>query len=811
MIQHDSKPKEHDPTKLHVQLGIGGAGKLAILLFLRMFWDKFQQSLRNLIVDTDKTDIEGLAKWQKFLMVDFPVAAFLRKLRNDPASIPGDGLADRVSQYRKGLGGSESINSGLQTMRLLGWALLSFYLNRYAVELNYFLLSPINQLHHYVADRCKQRGLSNIQDKLELTITLVFSTAGGTGSSIGILIANYLHKIVRERGGFTRFSLEADILLPGPMIHRAVNASLLLGNTFATLVEILRPYALDEAELPRIMLGKIDLIRRQLFRRIYLYDGINLGGYTLNSRELVCQIRNAVYLLRSFGQEAAEYRARLADIHVAYPNIYSSAGACIIQFDAAHITRMFQERTGMAWLARLTERMPETQAHAQAEAYLSDFLEAHPGWQTVPAFVTDSSGAPLRMQLPSSKRGFRKIRAQIAGRFNHYKQRWQDTLNQLVAQSIEEQSHSLRHALSQLANQPMGISLAVAFLRVLSERLQHQQTQIEMQLQESKRQLAQVQASSQQQLKGLAHLFGSKQPSAAIYQQLADGELNHKRHQAQAHYCKQVLALIEGYVENMQGLRATFIAFEEAIDGRHQQYLEDYTNRQSIAVQSVVCPDEADGWYQEQVEDALTQVSQQLWIGWLEKDERFGLLQQGSEPQSRCLILSKEGMNRFLEECAQPWNGLKDKTVEGILKEQGRTPESIFAEMEKAATPLISIAEEECIPEPQRLLVLATETEHFFKTLPEQTGLTTTATGNPHQMSLLFTIHGLAMEHLTKYSDFKHAYDVAMAEGRNLHVYPDDALLQPQTKKRRRRSSAKPASGDVIAVPPDADTQQQSD
>ncbi|MEZ4676462.1 MAG: hypothetical protein R2932_19730 [Caldilineaceae bacterium] len=122
--------------------------------------------------------------------------------------------------------------------------------------------------------------------------------------------------------------MEADVILPGPMTHKAVNIGLLLANSYATLSECTGTF------MPHLLINRCRISNWGLpsvyganrSRHIYLYDGINLGGYTFKERRDVCDVRNAVYELRNFGVEGAEYRSRLADIHFQYPRILSAAG-----------------------------------------------------------------------------------------------------------------------------------------------------------------------------------------------------------------------------------------------------------------------------------------------------------------------------------------------------------------------------------------------------------------------------------------------------------------------------------------------------
>ena len=784
----------HDPTQLHVQISIGGAGKEAGLRqLMNGFVARFADVLRILFIDTDKKDIDQLPKWMKFLMNDFPAAAFLEQLETNPEQIPGSGLTDRISQYRQGLGGSESITAGLLTFRQLGWPLLTFYLCRYAVEFFYFLLAPFQDLHAFAANFCHRRGQGNIQDRLRVVATLVFSSCGGTGSSLGLLIANLFHYLLPHRGGYTRYTLEADILLPGPMTHKAVNISLLLANTYATLREVQAPYATPHQPLPDIELGPLWLPRQQPFTQIYLYDGINLGGYTFKERQHVCDVRNAVYELRNFGLEGAEYRSRLADIHFQYPQIFSAAGASIWEYDPAHIMTEMGYQTGQAHLQRLMSQLPENVTQQRVREIMDAFLTAYPNFLRLPAFATDPSGKPLQVSLaPLHKQPLKQLPPLLNHRLKQVQQHWQTSLDALVATAIQERCQQVIRVLEHLLSQEGGGYLAQTWLQNLITRLQVQQAGQQAEIEQAKTQVAKYKEEAQASPTGIRQWWPFRRSLAYLtkQQRLLDASLGYFRHEARLRVVAQLHHELATFEQACGQFVEMLTACSELLVQHHQTYMADYAQRQSIAVQSVVCPDQAAEWYQAGEKAALVYVSQQLRPVWTADTKRFDLEQHVPDDRgSSYLTLNEEGILRHAAVCQRPWQHLEDKTVEAILHEQGRTAESIYADMESAASPLVSLAEVRQVPAAQRLLVLATETPYFFKDLPVQTGLSVIATGNSRRVSLLYTIHGLALDHLMKSDDFRTAYEQALEQNRNLHIYPDAEISSPEPKTKKRRAS----------------------
>lgn len=792
----------------NVDIKLGGGGKEAGNLQIASGFDiKHHAEFRQLMLDTDSKDIESVPKKEKFLMNDFPAADFIRELEQSNGKIPGDGLQGETTQFTQALGGSESITAGLQTHRKLAWPLMSFYLLRYAIVLFYFILQPFRELLAYRRLACGSSTPANIQDRERVRITMCGSLCGGTGSGLLLPIADLCHYLVPHRAGISRYVVEADLFLPGPMTHRAVNVDLLLANTYASQLELCRRYQHDSEQLSNVQLGPISLERRQPFRHMYLYGDVNLFGSIFTERSEVCQVRNTVYELRNFGIEGAEYHSRLADIHFKYPNIFSAAGACILEFDSEHYITKFGYLSANAYIEQLVRTLPDDACTQQAQSALETFLNQHPTWNAVPKFAMDASQKPLRMQVEMRGRG-QQIKQRFSQLFDQQKEAWQETLNSLLARSVQQQTNILTAYLETVMNEKAGFQIGMRFLVAIRLHLQDQLAQVNQHGEATALQMQQSLARMKTPQKGWRTWFSLKsgKTMGTGLQRVADAQLNQYRNQVQRRYLEQMIAVIDQMSSAGARMHTTLVAFQKLLLEADERYAEAYEKSQSVAVIPAICPDQAARWYEQKADEVSNQVREKVSIAWKSEEGRFAMIQQGDSTREDCLILSEEAVQRHLEVCMQPWEYLADLSIEEILRKAGRRAEDVFAELEKAAAPLVSLSDEKQIPAAQRLLVLATESNHFFSELPAQTGLSVISTGNKQRISLLYTIHGLAADQLKKFGDYKAAYDKALLDGRSLHVYPDMEHKQAarKPKKRGRKKTTKVVDESSTVAPENA-------
>ncbi len=130
--------------------------------------------------------------------------------------------------------------------------------------------------------------------------------------------------------GFAAVEFTAHILLPGPMLHRAKDPQALKANTWAFLLELMQRY---ECKLPPLQLGPYKVPRsHRPFRHIYLYDETNAMEQVLTSREQINDMVKENWKLMNLGPEGREYKSRLVDFQLEYPNIFSSAGCHILEY-----------------------------------------------------------------------------------------------------------------------------------------------------------------------------------------------------------------------------------------------------------------------------------------------------------------------------------------------------------------------------------------------------------------------------------------------------------------------------------------------
>ena len=360
----------------------------------------------------------------------------------------------------------------------------------------------------------------------------------------------------------------------------------------------------------------------------------------------------------------------------------------------------------------------------------------------------------------------------------------------MIASEIDKRWQQVIVELESLMTVPGGFDIAQIFMTGLIQQFQERLTEYKTQMEQSRSQVARSKQLAQAKPQGFQRLFfwlvGKRQ--LAGQQRLLDATLNFFRHQSQVQVVEQSIAELKKLQVELNSFCATLNAFAERVRAEHQTFLEEYAQSCPIVVQSVVCPDQAERWYEQGRTHAADYLQTHQNLAWMPEQRQFGLQQITEEgTEDKCLILSDTGLERYMTLCQKPWSHLADKSVEEILREQGRSAEEVYADLESAAAPLVSLDEVRQVPAAHRLLVLASETPHFFADLPTQTGLSVIATGNRKRISLLYTIHGLALEHLMKAEDFRTAYE-QVADCSSLHVYPDTSETRSPVKRSKRRA-----------------------
>jgi hypothetical protein len=207
-------------------------------------------------------------------------------------------------------------------------------------------------------------------------------------------------------------------------------------------------------------------------------------------------------------------------------------------------------------------------------------------------------------------------------------------------------------------------------------------------------------------------------------------------------------------------------------------------------VESVVKDEDIDRFYNEGKADALDMITQGLHMTWLADEGKFILeYLTADQPTSndRVSILSPEGMAWHVEYCQQAWYGLRELSIEQILRDRGEDPLAVAAELEQRALPWVAVKEVKQIPAEQKLLLLGTETGEtgFWRGTATRLGIINfVATGDRTRIVFLYTAHGLDVFNLRQAAAWDHAYDQAIQEGKPLHVVPElDPLVEQDQEK----------------------------
>lgn len=802
------QPTEHDFGLRYLNLCLGGGGKE----FAQV--QKQEETLRGShphvhtkVIDTDPEGLADFYAQDALLLTEVPGADLAREMEENPEQFPGSAKFGEPGKFWKALGATEELNAGLQTARVLIHLVLLFFFNRYYARVVSFILEPIRDLQRFIKmANVAENGYKPTTQRLRLMITLVFSSAGGTGSGLGILLADILHTLLRNFWGIAGYETTAHIILPGPMTHRAIEPQTLMANTYATFKEILLRYT---KRLSTIRLGSLEVLRiYRPFKQLYAYEETNLRGRIFTSRRQVVQVISVVWQLMNFGPEGAQYRARLADYFIDIPNLLSAAGACIWEFPVTRIIVDFGYRLGRQSALTLIQPLPEAEARQKGQQQLVDFLHKHPEFRDLPKFQNDRSGKPIRVNLDGLAKGERRLIPRALERFAQRQvPAWKTSLDELLIASVSQFDQVLAIEVEQVLNRKGGFSIALAFLEGLETLLQEQRDQQQVRTEQAWRtkQRGETRMETRQNSAWWARLsLTPRKDYVADHQSLLESQVEVLRTTARMQLIQHLLAQIENHRTACGDWRLALSTLAERMETERVFFLQKYQAEQSIAVESVVSDAEIDRMYENKLLPSLREALASLKFKWALEKHQFVLeyLQDdGDESVADQAVLSPQGIQRHAEYCQKFWQSIRNETVENLLKQKGLSPEQVLQDLKIKAAPLVSINEVKQLPAEKPLLILASETGDFFKGLVGTTGLSTVATGNKHRLSLLYTIHGLHPFKLMKAESWRQAYEQAIAQGRALHVYPEtDFLEEPEapssTAAQVAKDIAEPELGD---------------
>lgn len=766
-----------DPNQLSLEIAVGGTGKDAVLEHRAEPEIADSKTIKTLFVDTDAAELDHIPQEDKFLMTDYAASLHFDQLANNPERYDHQELVPFVGDYRAAMGRTREISTGLMTNRILGRPLLDYYATRMFAVLAAFFLMPVRALHAYANSSCVQGFQGHVQERMRLSVCFVASICGGTGSSVGQLLQNLVDYLLMHQGGFSRYHLEADLFLPGVMESKAQNPDLLRANAQAVFKENLRVIT---QTIQEFRLGTLTLSRDLPLRFLYLFDNINALGKVLETRRQVIQMRNLVFNLRSLGVSGQEMRSRVVDIHLESPAIYSAAGAAKFVYDVVHVLTVMGYRTGQAVVKALIESLTDEETAAAVSAWWSRVQRKFPALISVPAFQTTVKGSPLKLMMSSVIQGQPRMRVGtvVAQSIKRAQSGWTQAFTELKQQTVTSCEQVLIQQLTSILNTPGGFDVAKGMLAKLLSVYEQHHEQLQQQLELRQPQHERIRERLHQVP---THWWQRWQwnPRGAFtnsYQRYVDSLLDLVRLQAQIDTMAAQIALVKALENQRQQLLSTLSGLGQRLVIDFDYYLRQYQLNQSVAVHSVVCDHELADWYAAEAEQAKAQILADLKIVWFDDEQGLGLERHHENlvSEGKLAILSAEGIARHLDHAQQPWQHLRELSVEELLTRKDLSPIAVFAQMEQLSAPWVSLNDVKVVPASKRLIILATQTSDFFHALPTQPGVSVVASGNPYEMSMLTTWHGIdPLEHLTKSEDHERAYQQALAAGRSLHLFPD--------------------------------------
>lgn len=785
-LPEDGTAAKIDPGGRFLNVFIGG-GFQATGLMMREDETiiKLVDQVKQVFVDTDPNHLELLSQDDKLVLDDVRAAALLESIKNYPDRFVGAELLGNLEHKWQALGAAESLPAGLMTRRELGLLVLQQGLWRRPTEVRNFLMRKPRELHQVHAASCWKPN-HHPRKKLSLTVSEFYSVCGGTGSSLALPLEDLQRYLLNTDGGFTAVKFDAQILLPGPMLHRAIDPQALKANTWAFLLELMQRY---ERKLGPLHLGayKVPRLHRP-FGHVYVYDENNALEQVLTSREQINDMVKEIWKLQNLGPEGHEYHSRLVDYHLEYPNIFSSAGCHILEYPAAAIEWACALRSGADWIVEFPlKAVNPQQAQAAVKARLQDLLNQHPGFREVSRLNCDTAGKPIDINLRSLGQLPRtQVPQAVADTIHRQLADARVALERLAAYEKDQLAASTVFELQKLLNQEGGVTLADVFLQALHNMLTQQKQklgeQVDRAISERERRETSVQ---QHQNPSWWQRLSLNHRGAYIKRadRMAASQLNELRQRIRLTLAEQLLEFVTQLQKECGAWRTTLENLQRQLGEALDDHWQQAERERPIAVEWVVCYDQIDQMYAEYCAMVLAQASEHLKLTWRPEQSRFMLTYATDQPTDvdRWAVASPVGIAKHAAYLQRFWQNTLDFAIEEFLAKQGKSAEGVLADLEHKAAPLIKVDDTTQIPAEKPLKILGSETVAFWRDLVGQTGLSMVATGNRHRISLLYTVHGFnPLDGLIQSQAWKQAYDDALAAGRSPHVFPEMATGTPR-------------------------------
>ena len=258
-----------------------------------------------------------------------------------------------------------------------------------------------------------------------------------------------------------------------------------------------------------------------------------------------------------------------------------------------------------------------------------------------------------------------------------------------------------------------------------------------------------------------------------------ESELRELRQMSRLQLVASLIEAVKHLQQECAAWREGFLALHRNLGEALEVHWREAEKKRPICHEWVVCQDEIDEMFDDNYREVLSQSAQGLRLKWKPDSNHLVLNYVSNEVTGieRWHVASPIGVEMHAAYFRRFWFARVDHSVEEILERHGESPEEVLASLEFKAAPLVRVDDTRQIPAEKPLMVLSSETRHFWRSLVGKTGLSVAATGNRHKLSLLSTVHGInPMDGLMQSQAWHKAYDDAIAAGRNPHVFPDAIL-----------------------------------
>ena len=780
------------PPWLTLLEGLGGFGQQVVQAAKHRDLDE-AANVRIQVMDIDGSHAAAYAPGAFIHLGDVPVHQVLAKLRIDPEAYSG--LRYRIGdldQLYQAMRASDDLSRGALQDRPLGIIGVDVTLEQQGYHIESQMMQPLYQLYRYASQLCLTGNGSHGPGHLRspLIQRIAFSAGGGAGSAMALVMA-YLHSHHRRKFGIRPVFVEAVVALPA--LFPIEDPEYILANSYALLLEMMAAYQKPQPPLTYSSIGQVQRDAPP-FSLFYLVDGMNANGEQITDPAQMAQIVAEGWRVMGSAKMGEHYHSVVQNVlpKLGDPYIASSFGIAGLQLPVDEMITQNSYRLGeRLMVAHLLGPVSEAVKEQNQEG-LHLFIH-QTGLRTLGrVFDTDETGQAIKISLDP----FRSYpRRQLPGALEQYWKEQASRWEKALAKQGHMTSLRLKTAMDEqverlLNHQVGGLQQAHEFLGVEEGSASSGLSQVvEQMLHDLNRQLAytQVQRDTlhQQTIKRAQVPFYRRltpTPRKAYFmrkQAAFELELRMRKLVTQITVIDELLHHIYRQAEQVDSWQVTLTALAERLLDRARMFAQERVANQAVVITNVLCPEEEEQLYQQGLPQALSFARQG--VVFTREGADFLLTyrtRDADQTSHRLAVLSEAGIQQCLRFTQQFWQQLRNLSVEGLLGERGERPEQLAANLEHRAAPLISIKQVKQHQPVITQVVMGSEhgNQGFFRGWVAKAGVSLVATGDPHRIDFLYTIHGIHPMALAQSEAMAQAYRKLRQAGKYLHVRPESEL-----------------------------------